>query len=99
MFQRAMRPLWTQWNRFEANKLPSLRSCEITKRTQGLLPSRETTKRTQGPLDSRLLRERFDIQPMFAPAWATEGMLSSDVMENIGEMSRQWDVNGCVAIR
>jgi hypothetical protein len=59
-----------------------LLSREITKRTQGFLPSREITKRTQGTL----LRDRFDIRPMFAPAWTTDGMRSGDVMDNIGEI-------------
>ena len=31
---------------------------------------------------------------MFAPAWATERMPSSDVMDSIGEMPRHTDVNG-----
>jgi hypothetical protein len=31
---------------------------------------------------------------MFAPAWATEDVCSSDVMDNIGEMFRRTDVNG-----
>jgi hypothetical protein len=35
---------------------------------------------------------------MFAPAWATEGMRSSEVMDNIGEIPRYTNVNGRVAI-
>jgi hypothetical protein len=75
-----------------------LPSREITKRTQGLLLLREIAKRTQGPRDSGLLRERFDIQPSFAPVWAREGRRGGDVMDNIGEMARHSDVNGRVAI-
>ena len=89
-FRRFRRPIFGGSARQEFTKRTQglLPSREITKRTQSLPRSREITKRTQGPRDSRLLRERFDIQPMFAPAWATEGMRSSDVMDNIGEMPR-----------
>lgn len=62
-----------------------------------MVRSREITKRTQGSRDSGLLRERFDIQPILALAWAPKGMRGSDVVDNIGEMPRRTFVNGRVA--
>ena len=68
----------------------------ITKRTHASCGC-ATIRNEPKARNSRRLEEQLDIRPILVQARATGGMLSSDVMENIGEIAARRDVNGRVA--